>query len=363
MTDGSNDAVDFGNRCLKFRLARFEKFLNPGQALGNVLGRDAAGMERTHRKLRARLADRLSGDNTDDLADLDDLARRKVAAITADADAAFRIASDQRANLHFLHTSLHDSLRQIVVDICLRGDHDFARFRIYNRLVGETPANPVVKGDVAFLKRGHDHSLIRAAILLGNGDVLAHVNEAAGKIARLGRFQSRVGRAFPGAVRRDKELGHRQSLAEGSPDRDIHDLAVGLGHYAAHPRKLNEVGNITAGAAVAHHIQMISRKILLNLGVNRVFKLLLRFLPDLDNALAAFFFRHITLAIKAVVFIDLLLGFRQDFFLDVNDPDVLRGDRDAGNRGVLKPKVFHPVESFRRLRKFKLLKHLGDNLA
>ena len=48
---------------------------------------DAAGVERPHRQLRARLADRLRGDDADRLADADQLAGGQVAAVAGAADA------------------------------------------------------------------------------------------------------------------------------------------------------------------------------------------------------------------------------------------------------------------------------------
>ena len=58
-------------------------------------------VERTHRKLRSRLTDRLCGDNADSLADLDRVAGREVAAVAFDADAATRFAGQGRADRTF----------------------------------------------------------------------------------------------------------------------------------------------------------------------------------------------------------------------------------------------------------------------
>ena len=59
-------------------------------------------VERTHRELRAGLADRLRGDDADRFADLDHLAGGQVAAVAAAADAAPRLAGEHRADLHLL---------------------------------------------------------------------------------------------------------------------------------------------------------------------------------------------------------------------------------------------------------------------
>ena len=60
---------------------------------------DATDVERTHRELRARLADRLGGDDADRLADVDHVAAREVAAVAQRADAAAGLAGEHRADL------------------------------------------------------------------------------------------------------------------------------------------------------------------------------------------------------------------------------------------------------------------------
>src|SRR5206468_11405742 len=62
--------------------------------------RRAADVERPHRELRARLADRLGRDDTDRLAQVDHVATRKVAAIAPDAHALARLTGEHRADLH-----------------------------------------------------------------------------------------------------------------------------------------------------------------------------------------------------------------------------------------------------------------------
>ena len=52
--------------------------------------RRAADVERTHRQLRARLTDRLGGDDADRLADVDRRAARKIAPVALGADARAR---------------------------------------------------------------------------------------------------------------------------------------------------------------------------------------------------------------------------------------------------------------------------------
>ena len=64
--------------------------------------RRAADVEGAHRQLRARLADRLGGDDADRLAHVDRRAARQVAAVAGGADAVRRFAGQHRADLHLL---------------------------------------------------------------------------------------------------------------------------------------------------------------------------------------------------------------------------------------------------------------------
>ncbi len=81
------DAVLLGDLRQALRLARLEQLDDARQAVRDVRAGDAAGVERSHRQLRARLADRLRGDDADRVADLGDLAGRHRAAVAGLADA------------------------------------------------------------------------------------------------------------------------------------------------------------------------------------------------------------------------------------------------------------------------------------
>ena len=65
--------------------------------------RRTADVERTHRQLRARFADRLRGDDADRFADFNRSTGREVAAVTLDAAAATRFAGQHRTNANALH--------------------------------------------------------------------------------------------------------------------------------------------------------------------------------------------------------------------------------------------------------------------
>src|SRR6202042_2872409 len=92
------------------------------------------------------------------------------------------------------------------------------------------------------------------AVGFGDDNVLCHVAEAAGEIAGVGRFESRIGQTFTGAVRGDEVLEHVQTFAEVSRDGLLDDFAGGLGHQAAHAGELADLLFRSAGAGVGHDV-------------------------------------------------------------------------------------------------------------
>ena len=91
-------AADLRDLRQALRLARLEQLDDARQALRDVGAGDAALVERPHRQLRARLADRLGGDDPDRIADLGDVAGRHRPSVARLADAGRRLALEHRAD-------------------------------------------------------------------------------------------------------------------------------------------------------------------------------------------------------------------------------------------------------------------------
>src|SRR5439155_21963719 len=102
--------------------------------LGNTRRR-SADVEGAHRELRARLADRLRGDDADRFADLHQLAAGEVAAVAAAADSATRLAREHRTDLHLLDARFLNRIRQIVGDLVVLGHEQIAGERIVDILL------------------------------------------------------------------------------------------------------------------------------------------------------------------------------------------------------------------------------------
>src|SRR5699024_7681625 len=85
-----------GDRRPALRHARLEQLLHARQAAGDVVAAAGAALvERTHRELRAGLADRLRGDDADRLAVVDELAGRHRPSVAARAHAGARRAGER----------------------------------------------------------------------------------------------------------------------------------------------------------------------------------------------------------------------------------------------------------------------------
>jgi hypothetical protein len=151
-------------------------------------------VERPHRELRAGLADRLGRDDADGLADVDHAAGRQVAAVAAAADAAARLAGEDRADLHLLDARLLDARGDLLGDDVVRLDDDGVRRRVVDVLLDVAADDAVAERleDLAALDDRRDGDAVeRAAVLLVDDDVLGDVDEAAGEVAGVPRGSSR----------------------------------------------------------------------------------------------------------------------------------------------------------------------------
>ena len=92
-----DDTGGAGQGGLALRAAGLEQLDDAGQTAGDVAAGDAAGVEGPHGQLRARLADRLGGDDADGLAELDRLAGGQRQAVAGARDAELGVVGQRRA--------------------------------------------------------------------------------------------------------------------------------------------------------------------------------------------------------------------------------------------------------------------------
>src|SRR6202008_340024 len=97
----------------------------------------------------------------------------------------------------------------------------------------DTGLHVLVSHDLAVRERltdPHDDAAGGAAVDLAHDDVLRHVHQTPGQVARVGGPQRGVGQTLAGTVRGDEVLQHGQALAEVVLDRPRDVLALRVGH-------------------------------------------------------------------------------------------------------------------------------------
>ncbi len=313
--------------------------------------RGTPDVECSHRELRAGLADRLCGDDTDRLAEVDHLAGRQVAPVALDAHAALGLAGQHGPDLDLLDAGGLDLGRQRLRNVLVHPDDGLARQRVLHVLERHAADDAIAQrlDDFATLDdRGHVDAVERVAVVARNDDVLRHVDQAAGQIARIGGLQRGVGQTLAGAVGRDEVLQHRQSLAEVRRDRGFDDFAGGLGHQAAHPGQLPDLLLAASGAGVRHdedRVELVAALVLVrHLAEHLVGDALGDIRPDVDDLVVA-----LTVGDGAVLVLlfhlDHTLARRFDqLSLVVGHDQVFDPDRNAGLGRMQEPEVLQIVQ-------------------
>ena len=189
---------------------------------------DATDVERTHRQLRARFTDALSCDDADSHALLDHGAGGEVHAVAKSAHTQRGLARQCAANLDLFEPQFLDLPGHLPRDqFVLVYDH-FVGDRIHDVGTADAASDAVGETHLDLLPAVDDRlvdALRGAAVLHRHDDVLRHVGEFAGEIARVGRLESRVGQTLTGTVRGTEVFEHGQAFTEIGLDRRLDDLA------------------------------------------------------------------------------------------------------------------------------------------
>ena len=178
----------------------------------DAAGGDAADVEGTHRELRARLADRLGGDDADGHAFLDQLAGGQVHAVAEAADAERGLAGHRAADLDLVESAsprASGPTSTVIISFSRTMTSSVIGLTMLTRLT--RPRIDCDEADLDLLALVDDalgDALRGAAVVHGDDDVLGHVGQLAGQVAGVGRLQGRVGQALAGAVRRAEVLEH-----------------------------------------------------------------------------------------------------------------------------------------------------------
>src|SRR6266850_931942 len=274
----------------------------------------------------------------------------QVASVAHDADTALRLAGESGADAHPLEAGVLDLLGQLLVDLVAGLDDDLARERIPNVLRRHAAEHAIAErlDDVPALdERGCVDVLDRPAVVLGDDDVLRHVDEAAGQVPGVRRLESGVGQTLAGAVGRGEVLEHREAFPEVRGDRRLDDLARGLGHEAAHARELTDLLLRAAGARIGHHVDGVELAALLaalELGEHGVGDLLGHVRPDVHDLVVPLTVGDDAVLVLLLDLVDLLPGPVDELALGGGDVHVLDPDAEAGERGVAEADVLQVIE-------------------
>src|SRR5215472_1423050 len=211
---------------------------------GSLLGAPARGatdVEGAHGELSARLPDRLGGDDSYRLAEIDQVPAPQVAAIAAHAHAAARLAGQHRANLDSLDTRILDLLDAVLIDHLVGPDQHLASEGVVDILQRDASQHPVTErldDFTAFHQGRHLDAIERATVFLGDDRVLRHVDQPPGEIAGVGRLERGVRQALARAVGRGEVLADGQTFAKVGGNRGLDYFTRGLGHQSAQTGQL-----------------------------------------------------------------------------------------------------------------------------
>src|SRR5215204_3914667 len=339
-----DDAVDVGEGSLGLRMPGLEELDDPGQAGRDVLAGDAAGMEGAHRKLGARLADRLGRDDADGLAYVDGPVGRERPAVAGLADAmrALALGGRPHGNEHLARQLLAPRGKEARGDVRTGLCAELPRLRIHQISGKETGRDRIVRvAPAAFQVERKVDVPVRAAVLVVNYDILGDVDEATGQVARVGGTKGRVGLALPGAVGGGEVLEHREALHEVALHGLLDDLTLRVRHQATHACELGEVVVVATGSRVGHHVDRVQAP---EVVLHSLLDLVLGLGPKPDHTLQPLVVGDEALVPLVLDLVDHALVALEDLLFLLGHDDVVLADRDAGLGGRVEPDPFEGVE-------------------
>ena len=341
-------SVGLGDRRGTLRGARLEQLLHAGQTLRDVIRRRrTTRVEGAHRQLGAGLTDRLGRDDADGLADVHQRAGGQRTAVALRADTDRGIAGQHRAHLDALDTGRDELVDLGVADIRTRLEHDRALRidRVDGQGAGEHRVLDVrVAHELAVGTGGRDdelQTLVRAAVLLADDDILRDVDEATREVTGVRGAEGGVGEALAGTVRGDEVLRHRQALAVRGDDRARDDLTLGVVHQATHTRDVADLQPVTTCTRGHHAVDGVRLR---EVRAHRLLHLVGRLGPDLDELLTTLGVGDEALLELRLRLGGLLLVLGDDLALLRRGEDVAQRDRHTRTRGPVEAGVLDAVE-------------------
>src|SRR5258708_21822835 len=274
----------------------------------------------------------------------------------------------QTPRLDPLDTGSLNRTRQILGDLVIHVDHDLA-FVVFDLLERHAPHDAVAQGFDAVPgldDTGDENSGLVDAVVFDDDYVLRDVNQTAREVARVGGFQSRIGQAIAGAVRRDEVFEHCQPFTEVGRDRSLDDFARRFRHQSAHPGELTDLLFRSSSAGIGHNVNRVELAFFvapLHLAEHFIGNFFRDRRPDFDDLVVAFAVGDGPVQVLLLNCDDQFVGVLYQGALVVWDDHVIDADRQAGTRGITEAERLDLVEHLDRDFQAKPQVPIRDRLA
>ena len=314
-------------------------------------------VEGPHGELGTRFANRLRSNHADGFAGIHQRATAQITAIALGAQTVTGVTGQRCANLDFVHTGLIDQITQIFGQHSARLDDRFLRLRMDHIGSGDATENTIAKrldDFTTFDEGADDKTVLGAAIVLNDDQILRHIDQTTGQVTRVGGLKRGIGQTLTGTVRRDEVLKHVQTFTEVRVDRRFDDRAIRLGHQAAHTGQLFDLRCRTPGTGVGHHVDGIERLLLdgLAFGIDHVFlaqtihhdlgNLVASTAPDIHDLVVTLANGYQTIGVLRFDLLDLFAGSVEDVCLLGRHLHIAGSERNTGTGGQLEA-VLHQL--------------------
>ena len=141
-------------------------------------------VERTHRKLRARFTDGLSGDDAHGLTGVHKRAASEITAVALRAQTVAGVAGERRTDLHGIHAFGIELIADVFVNEHTGFNEHFLVVVVdgFSRHTAQHAVAQRLNDFAAFNERTHHNAVSGAAVVFNHNQVLRHVYETAGEV-------------------------------------------------------------------------------------------------------------------------------------------------------------------------------------
>lgn len=224
-----DNTAALGDNSRLLRRASLEQLLDARKTLRDVRALRHRPYGRFSSSAAYRLADGLSCDDTDRLADADRLARRHVGAVAVSANAVLALTFKDSSYLDLINACVDDLLCLVVAHESIGGNEHLSGLGIDNIMAGIASDKALCKrldNIAVFVNDGADNDTgIGTAVGLGDDNILRNIDKTTGKVTGVGGLKSRIRQRLTRAARCDEVLEDIKTLTEvrlgsGSPSYD-----------------------------------------------------------------------------------------------------------------------------------------------